>query len=310
METTTKTTTQSTLDAMLAQYETNTNSYTKADAKVYDLKNYFTTHIGDKVKTATKRIRILPTKDGSTPFVELHGHKVQVDGEWKTLVCLKNNGTEADCPFCEANDALRATGKEADKELAKKYNSRKMYVVKVIDRDAEQDGPKFWRFNHDYRKQGVFDKIFGIIIATGKDITDAVTGRDLSVLISRDQNNRPTIQTITHMDPTPLSDDAELSALWLDDARTWDDVYATKSYEYLEIIVKGGVPMWDKVAKKFVNKNEVSTEPVAGLDEELSIGVANVKSNITTAAPTATAPATQVAEPEIDEVDEGDDLPF
>lgn len=305
------TTTQNTLDAMLAQYETNANSYTKTDKKVYDLKNYFTTHIGDKVNQATKKVRILPTKDGSTPFVELYGHKVQVEGEWKTFVCLKNNGTEGDCPFCEANDALRATGKDADKELAKKYNARKMYVVKVIDRDNEADGPKFWRFNHDYRKQGVLDKIFGVLQATGKDITDAETGRDLMVIIGRDQNNRPTIQTISHMDPSPLSADKELAALWLDDARTWDDVYATKSYEFLEIIVKGGVPAWDKVANKFVDKNSVTADATANLDEELSLGVQNVKPTVTAA---ASVPATNATEKVVDEApvaDDGDDdLPF
>lgn len=299
------TNTQNTLDAMLAQYESNANSYTKTEAKVYDLKNYFTTHIGEKVKNATKRVRILPTKDGSTPFVELYGHKVQLEGEWKTLICLKNNGIEGDCPFCEANDALRATGKEADKELAKKYNAKKMYVVKVIDRDLEEDGPKFWRFNHDYRKQGVLDKIFGVLQATGKDITDATTGRDLMIIIGRDQNNRPVIQSIQGMDPSPLSSDANLSAEWLADARTWDDVYATKSYEYLEIIVKGGVPVWDKEAKKFVNKNAASDEPTVALDEELTLGVANVKPTVTTASAEPVLAATDVA---VDEPE--DDLPF
>ncbi len=303
-------TTQNTLDAMLAQYETNANSYTKTDKKVYDLKNYFNTHIGDKVNQATKKVRILPTKDGSTPFVELYGHKVQLEGEFKTFVCLKNNGIEADCPFCEANDALRATGKEADKELAKKYNAKKMYVVKVIDRDNEADGPKFWRFNHDYRKQGVLDKIFAVLQATGKDITDAQTGRDLMLVIGKDQNNKGTLQ-ISHMDPSPLSTDAELAALWLDDTRTWDDVYATKSYEFLEIIVKGDVPVWDKAANKFVGKNAVAaaTDTTASLDEELSLGVQNVKPTVTAASAPATTPA--VEEPTVTETEgEEDDLPF
>jgi len=303
---TTTNTTQDTLNAMLAQYETNSNTYVKANAKVYDLKNYFTTHIGDKIKQATKTVRILPTKDGSTPFVEFYGHVVKVDGAKKTLVCLKNNGTEGDCPFCEANDALRASGSEADKELAKKYNARKMYVVKVIDRDNEADGPKFWRFNHDYRKQGVLDKIFGVLQATGKDITDATTGRDLLVVISRDQNNFPTIQSISHKDPSPLSTDAELVALWLDDTRTWDDVYATKSYEYLEIIVKGGNPVWDKTANKFVDKNATANEAVNNLDEELSLGVSNVKSNITA----ASAPALETVDVSTEIGEEEDDLPF
>jgi hypothetical protein len=297
----------STLDAMLKQYETSSNSYTKNESsKVYDLKNYFTTHLADKQKTATKRIRILPTQDGSSPFVQIHGHKIQLDGEWKTFVCLKHEKDE-DCPFCEAREALLATGKEQDKELAKKYGARKMYVVKIIDRDNEADGIKFWRFNHDYRKQGIFDKIYGVLEATKQDITDPEKGRDLLVMIARDQNNRPTVTTISHLDPSPLSDDAEVSQEWLGDARTWEDVYSIKSYDYLEIVVKGGSPTWDKEAKKFVDKNSVSTtDEVASLDDELSLGVANVKPSVTTA--TTTKPTKK--EPVVEESTEEDDLPF
>jgi hypothetical protein len=297
----------STLDAMLKQYETSSNSYTKNESsKVYDLKNYFTTHLADKQKTATKRIRILPTQDGSSPFVQIHGHKIQLDGEWKTFVCLKHEKDE-DCPFCEAREALLATGKEQDKELSKKYGARKMYVVKIIDRDNEADGIKFWRFNHDYRKQGIFDKIYGVLEATKQDITDPEKGRDLLVMIARDQNNRPTVTTISHLDPSPLSDDAEVSQEWLGDARTWEDVYSIKSYDYLEIVVKGGSPTWDKEAKKFVDKNSVSTtDEVASLDDELSLGVANVKPSVTTA--TTTKPTKK--EPVVEESTEEDDLPF
>jgi hypothetical protein len=108
------------LAAMLKQYEESSSSYTKnSSAKEYDLKNYFTTYLGDKQKSATKRIRIVPTSDGTTPFKQIHGHKMQVDGEWKTFICLKHEKGEA-CPFCEAREALLATNKEQDKELAKK----------------------------------------------------------------------------------------------------------------------------------------------------------------------------------------------
>ena len=296
-----------TLDAMLKQYENSANSYAKKESsKVYDLKNYFTTHLSDKQKSTTKRIRILPTEDGSSPFVQIHGHKMQVDGEWKTFVCLKHEKDE-DCPFCEAREALLATGKEQDKELAKKYSAKKMYVVKVIDRDNEADGIKFWRFNHDYRKQGILDKIYGVLQAVNKDITDPQTGRDLMVMIGRDQGNRPVVQSISHVDPSPLSEDAELSSEWLADTRTWEDVYAVKSYDFLEIIVKGGVPTWDKEAKKFVDKNSATpAEEVGSLDEELSVGVANVKENITPA--TKATKTTPIVDS--DDAEEDDDLPF
>ena len=292
----------SALDAMLDQYNKNNapKGNSNSTAKVYDLKNYFNTFIKDGIKDATKTIRILPTSDKSSPFVEMHGHKAQVDGEYKTFACLKHT-SEEDCPFCEAKDALYATGREADKELAKKYNARKMYVVKIIDRDNEIDGVKFWRFNHDYRKAGILDKIFGVLQAVKKDVTDPTTGRDLLLTINRDQNGRPQVSAVASLDPSPLSTDAEQLAAWTSDARTWKDVYAIKSYDYLNLVVRGEIPVWDKEAKQFVAKSGLKAGEGDKLEAELTLGVENVKNGIqaATASPEATAPAAEV-----------DDLPF
>lgn len=289
------------LDAMLAQYEkNNAPKYAKSEtAKVYDLKNYFNTYIKEGVKSATKQIRILPSNDGSTPFVELHAHKVQVDGEWKTFPCLKHEKDEA-CPFCEARETLLSTGKESDKELAKKYNARKMYVVKVIDRDHEDEGVKFWRFNHDYRKEGIYDKIYGVLAAIKKDVTNPENGRDLLLTINRNQNGVPVVSAVASLDPSVLSEDEETKATWLGDTRTWEDVYSVRTYDYLKIIVKGGVPMWDKEEKQFVDKNAVTAKSEE--EEEVTMGVENIKSSILAAEPTTVSASV--------EEDEEDDLPF
>jgi len=294
------------LEAMLAQYEANNKpKYSKpAESNVYDLKNYFTTHIKDGVASAVKNIRILPTSDGSSPFVEMHAHRVQIDGDWKKLPCLKHEKGEP-CPFCEAYEALRATGKESDKELAKKYNAKLFYVVKVIDREKEEEGVKFWRFAHDYSKAGILDKIQGVLLAIKKDVTNPETGRDLSITINRNQLGKPTVSSISHLDPSPLSEDAELSAEWLADDRTWGKVYSTKSYEYMEIVVKGGIPMWDKEEKRFVDKAS-KTEGGDGIEEEITMGVENVKANVT--ASKTKAPVAETAVAESDDTD--DELPF
>jgi hypothetical protein len=294
------------LDAMLAQYEkNNAPKYVKSEtAKVYDLKNYFNTYIKEGVKSATKQIRILPTTDGSTPFVEVHTHKVQVDGEWKTFACLKHEKNEA-CPFCEAREALLATGKDSDKELAKKYNARKMYVVKVIDREHEDEGVKFWRFNHDYRKEGIYDKIIGVLNAIKKDVTNAENGRDLLLTINRNMNNIPVVSAVASLDPSTLSEDEETKDLWLSDSRTWEDVYSVRTYDYLEIIVRGGIPMWDKEEKKFVDKAALATENVGDTTEsEVTMGVENVKASVQAAATSEKTLASA------NSTDEEDDLPF
>jgi hypothetical protein len=300
------------LAAMLEQYANNNKPSYTSEVK-YDEKNYFGTFLDKNATSAIKRVRILPTKDNSTPFVEMTGHKAQVEGQWKIFACLEAEKGEA-CPFCEAREALLATGDATDKELAKEYGKRKMYVVKVIDRDNEADGVKFWRFNHDYRKTGVLDKIFGVL-QIGKNITDVNTGRDLQITIARDQNNRPVIQSIINFDPSPLSTDAAQAQAWINDEKTWTDVYSIKNYEYLEIVVKGGVPVYDKVNKCYVDKRLLK-EGAAGteekLDSELTIGAQNVKPNVVPAGNVTTPVATTtVAQPAAATgADDEDDLPF
>ena len=293
------------LQAILDQYEANNRpKYEKKSEKVYDLKNYFNTYIKDGVKSATKQIRVLPNTNGGTPFVEMHGHKIQVDGEWKTFPCLKHEKDEA-CPFCEAREALLSTGRESDKELAKKYSAKMMYVVKVIDREHPEEGVKFWRFNHDYSKEGIYDKIIGVLNALKKDVTHPETGRDLVLTINRNQNNVPVVSAVASLDPSPLSENAEEAKAWLSDGRTWEDVYSVRSYEYLEIIVKGGIPVWSSEDKKFVDKASLTatSSETESLDSELTLGVENVKAGIVSA---PTAPTTTVET----STEEEDDLPF
>lgn len=297
---------QSSFDSIIKQYETNSVSYNKSNSsKEYDLKNYFTTHIPDKQLQATKRIRILPTEDGSTPFKEIWGHKAQVGGEWKTYACLKHEkGT--DCPFCEAREALLSMDNEASKDLAKQYSARKMYVVKVIDRDNEDHGVKFWRFNHDYNKKGAFDLIFGLLKAINKDITDVETGRDLIILVSRDANNRPRISTINSADPSPLSESKDLAKKWLSDTRTWEDVYSVRDYDYLRIVVEGGVPVWSKEAKKYVNKEKVNSDS-DDMEDEILLAPPSKKSSQTVAKSTKKPVVTKKPVKQ-EEEEEDDDL--
>ena len=291
------------LAELLAQYEkNNAPKYEKTEAKTYDLKNYFNTFLEKGVKTGTKTIRILPATNGGTPFVEMHAHKVLVDGEWKTYPCLKHEKGE-DCPFCEARAALQATGKDSDKELAKKFNARLMYVVKVIDRDNEADGVKFWRFNHDFRKEGVYDKIFAAWSALKKDITDAETGRDLVITLNRNQNDVPVVSGIQALDPSPLSENAAQMAEWTADERTWEDVYSVRNYDYLYLIVKGETPVWDKEEKRWVAKDAAKADENAKLETELTMGVENVKSTIKAAEPVA-------EEVNVTSEEDEDDLPF
>ena len=63
--------TNNVLDAVLAQYESSKQSGSSSTSKMSQeerMKKYFAAILKDNEKQAQKRIRILPTPDGSSPF--------------------------------------------------------------------------------------------------------------------------------------------------------------------------------------------------------------------------------------------------
>ena len=253
--------TNSVLDSVLAQYEKNSTSSSSQKTNISQedrLKKYFSAILQKNEKSASRRIRILPTKDGSSPFVEVWYHEIQVNGQWVKLYDPDKNDNERS-PLTEVYNELISTGKKEDKELASQYRSRLFYIVKVIDRDNEQDGVKFWRFKHNYKQEGVLDKILPIWKAKG-DVTDAEKGRDLIIELTKAKTPQgkeyTVIQTIMYDDPQVLHTDKGIMEGWLQDELTWNDVYSKKPVEYLEAVAVGETPIWSSELKKFVYGDE------------------------------------------------------
>ena len=281
------------LDAVLSQYEKSQSS-SNATSKMSSedrMKKYFAAILKDNEKQGQRTIRILPTTDGSSPFKEVWFHEVQVDGKWQKFYDPAKNDNERS-PLNEVYEELMSTGKESDKQLATQYRSRKFYIVKVVDRDNEQDGVKFWRFKHNYKQEGILDKIIPIWKAKG-DITDPDNGRDLILELTKAKTPKgatyTVIQTVMYDDPAPISKDTDQMADWVGNEMTWEDVYSKKPVEYLEARARGETPRWDSEKGGYAYSNNETSEVSIGGTKSVSI--------------------TEVADPQKNyEVDE--DLPF
>jgi len=284
----------STFESVLAQYEKNKQVAGGNNNKVSQedrMKKYFTTLLPKGSRSGEKRIRIIPTTDGSTPFKEVYYHELQVDGQWVKLYDPKQEGKRS--PLNEVHEGLMMTGVESDKILARQYRARKFYIVKVIDRENEQDGVKFWRFKHNSKGEGILDKIFPLFKNKG-DITDTQKGRDLIITLglTKAGNGKEytAITSIIPEDITPLSNDNDTVDSWVNDELTWSDVYSKKPEEYLEMIAKGEVPKWDSESKKYVS---------------------NLSEETTLMSPSTSKSETEVNAPDPqDDVEIDDDLPF
>jgi hypothetical protein len=258
----------SVLDSVLAQYEKSKQSSSGSNKMSQEerMKKYFAAILPQNQNSAQKRIRILPTKDGSSPFVEAWFHEVQVGGQWNKIYDPAKNDNERS-PLNEVYEELISTGKDSDKELAKQYKSRKFYIVKVIDRDKPEDGVKFWRFKHNYKNEGVLDKIIPIWRAKG-DITDPEKGRDLIIELAKAKTPKgkdyTIIQTVMYDDPSPVNEDKAQGESWVNDELVWRDVYSKKPTEYLEAIARGETPRWDSDKGGYVYGDSSTGEIVLG----------------------------------------------
>ena len=264
----------SSLDAVLKQYEQNqvNSSSTNNISREERLKKYFATFLPKGETDGEKVIRILPTIDGSSPFKEVYYHEVQIDGKWTKLLDPGKNGdgtpTGERSPLNEVEEALKMTGNEKDKEIARQYRSKKFYIVKVIDRENEEDGVKFWRFKWNYKGDGVIDKIIPIFQKRG-DITDTQEGRDLtlvlkSVPLPSGKGTYTVVSMVMAEDPTTLTSDTSNLKEWSENTETWQDVYSKKPVEYLEAIARGETPVWDSQLKKYVYTDSTETVTVDG----------------------------------------------
>jgi len=252
------------LDAVLAQYEKaqQTGNFTPKMSQEDRMKRYFAAILGDNEKQGQKRLRILPTTDGSSPFKEAMFHEMLIDGKYIKLYDPAMDNERS--PLNEVYEELLIEG---DKKLASEYKSRKFYIVKVIDRDNEQDGPKFWRFKHNYKNEGILDKIIPIWRNKG-DVTDSEKGRDLILELTKAKTPKgkeyTVIQTIMYDDPAPLHEDEETKKSWANDELTWRDVYSKKPVEYLEAIARGETPKWNTELGKYTYGDSTEGEESFG----------------------------------------------
>jgi len=152
---------------------------------------------------------------------------------------------------------IKAKNDEIYKE-AIKWEAKKFYIVRGIDKGAEKDGVKFWRFKHNYKNQGTLDKLLPILedymTSQQADFSDAKTGTDLNIIMTDSEFNGhvyKAISAITAKGKSPLHADPQVVRAWLDDDFSWRDVFLPLKapnitpYEFLQMVATGTNPYWD-----------------------------------------------------------------
>lgn len=277
-------------EALINQYEEQ-KVYKKKTA--FDAKNYLNARLGPGESSKKLKIRILPF-DPSTDeiFHKVWMHQVRVNkgvsaSGWKNFVCPPSNNLGDKCPFCEASEMAKENKQKTNSAADSKmwgdieYTNKKrdMWIVRCIERGHEDDGVKFWMFNSSKKHDGIFDKMYNLFKERwdsaqekGKisNIFDIYEGKDLIINITKDSNGKNVFQVTDDEDKSPLSTDEEKIKEWLNDEKKWTDVYVVKPYEYMQIVLADGVPVFDKESNKFMDKKELELKEQATEAQRLS----------------------------------------
>jgi len=257
------------VDQVLAQQKARAE---QSSSNSTDLTKYFTIALPDGVSGGEKTIRILPPKAGQMLFTEVWFHSIKVGGKNRKLYDPGKNEKKPS-PLTDVYNALKNSNDPSDKALSRQYYPRLFYVIKGIERGKEHEGVKFWRFPHSNRGDGHFDTITPLFKRYG-DISDAETGRDMVLTLTKVKNPRTggvytTIQTILADDPSPLSLDPALKEQWLADSMTWESVYKKYEADYLYIVAQGDIPMWSEADSKWVAKPSIDNDESSSTQDSI-----------------------------------------
>lgn len=212
--------------------------------------------------------------DPPVPKLDPQGNPVLVDGKPKMVA--------APCPLCAKyrkkismqDESIKFIKKEnytEDQKLIKakndiiykdaiKWEAKKFYIIKGVDKGAEKDGVKFWRFKHNFKNQGTLDRIYPVLedfIENNKcDFASPEDGTDLSITMGDAQmpNGKPykAITAILHKGKSKLHPDPVVVEQWLNDDIQWRTVFPPKkapnitNLEMLHMICDGVNPYFDK----------------------------------------------------------------
>lgn len=326
----------SNVSAILAQNEAETAPKMKLDNKTaFDPKNYLNVRLLPNETSRTVTVRLLPYFDEGTPFHKVHFHTVKVNKEvapsgWKSLPCpSRNKQGDGKCPFCEVSQEAKKLKESATSEVDKNRftdiersnRPREMWVVRCIERGHEDDGVKFWLFPKSYDGKGVYDQMMNIFatrrnkaLARGEEynVFDVENGKDMVIKLTRNENGK-VAPTVTDDDErTPLSNNQEQSEAWLNDPKKWDDVYTVKRYDYMSVLLQGGIPVFDKDSQTYVNKEDLQKAQEEKKNQEISERLSEPSRDFSMPQPLEESNGLGMAMPSAPQTfeDEEDDLPF
>lgn len=203
-------------------------------------------------------VRILPGKENPLDFfVETHVHKVQIDGKWRNVTCLKDNGSE--CPLCELgfqlwdrHGALKLPKGTKSKygTMAAKLKPKPRYYVKAVIRDLvgkeDENGNPENPVKFIAMSKELFDKVMGAVV--DPDIFDEAdpdnttilsleNGHDFEIAITKKGEYNSFAESKVKMKKTAAGKPKQV-AEWMEDPLDLKSIVKVQTYDEVKLIAQ------------------------------------------------------------------------
>jgi len=159
-------------------------------------------------------IRILPPKAGvRSPFFVVHEHYIEMTGRDAVKFTCPRMHAKRHCIACAKAEELRATGNQVDRDRAGSLFPRKRIYTNVLDRNAQEQGPKILPFG-----KTIHEKLIAIRKDpdAGGDFTHPMTGFDIIIERTGTGKRDTRYEVFGARRASKLSDDIETMNGWID----------------------------------------------------------------------------------------------
>ena len=173
-------------------------------------------------------IRVLPYKHNKdNPFIELFFHFGLNNKTYLSPITFGRPD-----PIEEFASKLKTSGNREEYQMARKLEAKMRTFAPVVVRGEEAQGVRFWGFG-----KTVYQELLSVIADPDYvDITDAISGRDISVeFITAEESGASFPKTTIRVKPnqTPIVEDKAKLENFLENQKDITELYQELSYEEL-----------------------------------------------------------------------------
>jgi hypothetical protein len=122
-------------------------------------------------------LRVVAPKSGTKALISVKQHHIVLPNQTRAIFNCPQQMLSLPCPACQQGNRMGSTGRQADKEKARKFWPKLRVFANVIDRSNPEAGVQVLGFGRT-----IYEQLLSIRKETGVDFTNPESGHDIIIV--------------------------------------------------------------------------------------------------------------------------------